>query len=253
MTPSQSQAHLSRITTLWSLVEKAHQQAPSAVDAQRVLMQRYCGAAYRYLLGAVRDEEAALELFQEFALRFVRGDFRRADPERGRFRDYVKTSLSHLVTDYHREQLARPRPLPPDLPAKPAAGPFPATSDDDFLASWREELVNRTWQALADSQPTLHAVLLAHVQNPDLPSRELADLLTAQVGKEVTAGNVRVQLHRARERFADLLLEEVTKSLEAPSEAELLQELTDLRLRKLCQPALDRRGHPVADGKPDAQ
>jgi RNA polymerase sigma-70 factor (ECF subfamily) len=159
-------------------------------------MSRYCGAVYRYLLGAVRDEEAALELFQEFALRFMRGDFRRADPERGRFRDYVKTSLMHLVTDYQREQQARARPLPPDLPAKPVKGSNPATSEDEFMTSWREELVNRTWQALADSQPILHAVLLMRVQNPDLQSRELADLLTTRTGKEVTAGNVRVNIAR---------------------------------------------------------
>lgn len=242
MTPSESQAHLSRITTLWSLVEQAHLHLPSAADAQRVLMQRYCGAVYRYLLGAVRDEDVALELFQEFALRFVRGDFHRADPRRGRFRDYVKTSLVHLVTDYQREQRARAGPLPADLPAKPASGSNAATSDDEFVTSWREELVNRAWQALADNQVTLHTVLLTHVRYPDLPSRELADQLTAQLGKEVTAGNIRVQLHRARERFADLLLEEVIQSLESPSEAELMQELTDLRLRTLCQPALDRRG-----------
>src|SRR5688500_14765658 len=85
---------LSRITTLWSVVGQAHggATAGTASAARRVLMERYRGAAYRYLLGAVRSPDAADELFQEFALRFVRGDFRRADPDRGRFRDYVKAA-----------------------------------------------------------------------------------------------------------------------------------------------------------------
>src|SRR3712207_7176976 len=54
-----------------------------------------------------RSEAAAEELLQEFAVRFLRGDFRRADPQRGRFRDYVKTALIHLVIDHQRAEQAR--------------------------------------------------------------------------------------------------------------------------------------------------
>ena len=74
-------------------------------------MQRYCGSVYRYLLGALRNGDAAIELFQEFAMRFVRGDFHRASPTRGRFRDYVKTALINLVTDHFNRQNSKPRPL----------------------------------------------------------------------------------------------------------------------------------------------
>jgi RNA polymerase sigma-70 factor (ECF subfamily) len=235
--PGQSQ-RLSRITTLWTLVRQAHAgPAGGAADAQRELMQRYCGAAYRYLLGAVRDEEVALELFQEFALRFVRGDFRRAAADRGRFRDYVKAALRHLVTDHHRQRQARPVPLPPDLPA-------PTSDDeDDFLPSWREELVGRTWEALAAAHPALHAVLLAHAQAPDAPAAELAAALAAGQGRPVTAGNVRVMLHRARARFAELLTAEVARTLGSPTEAELSDELRALGLLKLCGPALGGNIH----------
>jgi DNA-directed RNA polymerase specialized sigma24 family protein len=58
---------------------------------------------YRYLLKALRDPEAAAEQSQEFALRFVRSDFKEADPERGRFRDFLRTVLYHLVVNYYRE------------------------------------------------------------------------------------------------------------------------------------------------------
>jgi RNA polymerase sigma-70 factor (ECF subfamily) len=61
------------------------------------------------------------------------------------------------------------------------------------------------------------------------------------MGKSFTATNVRVTLHRAREKFADLLLDEVAHSLGNPTEAELLQELHDLRLQKLCRLAVKRR------------
>ena len=235
---------LSRISTLWTLIHQAHGgSADAVIAAQRLLMERYCGAVYRYLLGALRDQDAALESFQEFALRFVRGDFRRANPERGRFRDFVKTALIHLVADYQRAQRARPGPLPADLSEPPVPSSEPECTEADFITSWREELINRAWQALAEAQPVFHAVLLLHVQNPELPSPQMAQQLAARLGKPFTAGNVRVTLHRARERFADLLLDEVAHSLEMPAETELVQELTDLRLLSLCRPALVRRGH----------
>ncbi|MCI0464491.1 MAG: sigma-70 family RNA polymerase sigma factor [Gemmataceae bacterium] len=231
---------LSQITTLWPLLRQAHGgQADLARLAQQELIQRYCGAVYRYLLGAVHDEEAALELFQEFALRFVRGDFRRADPQRGRFRDYVKAVLINLVNDYRAAARDRPLPLPADHPAPPD----PKGPEVRFVASWREELLTRVWAALAELRPTLFAVLLLHVRRPDLTSAQMTEHLTAELGRPFTPTRVRVTLHRARERFADLLLDEVAHSLEAPTEAELCEELRALDLLTLCRPALHRRGY----------
>src|SRR5438132_629599 len=101
---------LSQISTQWSQVFEAHRDPADELAAARwTLLQRYSGAVYRYLLGAVRDPEVASELSQEFAFRFVRGDFRRADPERGRFRAYVKRALAHLVADHYRARQAWPQ------------------------------------------------------------------------------------------------------------------------------------------------
>jgi RNA polymerase sigma factor (sigma-70 family) len=241
MGPAPPRSHLSRISTPWTLVRRAHGGAGDcAADALRLLLQRYCGAAYRYLRGALRDEDAALELLQEFVLRFLRGDFRRADPASGRFRDYLKTALIHLVTDYRREQRAQPRPLPADVGR--AVAPDEGAGDEAaFLQSWREELINRTWAALAEAKPTYHAALVFHVESPELTSAGAAEQLAARLGQPFTAARVRVTLQRAREKFAELLLDEVAHSLGACSEAELVQELHDLRMLKLCAPALERR------------
>src|SRR4051812_1379878 len=96
---------LSQIATRWSLL----QQARGAGDAAwGELLLRYHAPVYRYLRGLVRDDAAAEDLCQEFALRFLRGDFRHADPDRGRFRDYLKVALRHLAGERSR----RPRPLP---------------------------------------------------------------------------------------------------------------------------------------------
>jgi RNA polymerase sigma-70 factor (ECF subfamily) len=232
---------LSRISTMWTMVFQAHSEGADAVTAaQQVLMQRYSGAVYRYLLGAVRDPDVAADLSQEFALRFVRGDYRRADPAKGRFRDYLKTALSHLVTDYHRTRQAWPRLLA--QAAEPAAPP--ASADDtgvDFLAQWRQGLLDRTWQALGQASADYHAVLLFRIENPDMPSVEIAERLSAQLGRLLTAVWVRKALERAHAKFADLLLDEVAISLERATREGLEQELRELDLLKYCRSALERR------------
>src|SRR6185437_3988013 len=117
------QERLSVINTHWSLLRQAHGRAgDEAALARAELMQRYSGAVYRYLLAGVRDPEAAADLSQEFAVRFLEGRFHKADPTRGRFRDYVKTCLFHLVGDYRRRQgkLPRQAALEDHEPAAPA-------------------------------------------------------------------------------------------------------------------------------------
>src|SRR5262245_59265597 len=222
MSPETPIQRLSRISTLWDEITVGLQGPPEeAVVAQRRLMQRYCGAVYQYLLGALRNKEAATELLQEFAVRFLRGDFRREDPERGRFRDYVKKVLMNLVNDYRKAAQRQPRSLSTD-PLDPHQAPDAADIESAFLVHWREELLTRSWAVLAEQQPTYFTVLLFQVRHPGVQSPELAQRMTEDLGKSFTASSIRVTLHRARERFADLLLDEVAHSLENPRPAELL-------------------------------
>ena len=53
---------------------RSRRSPPDAADDRWVtLLQRYQGVVYRYLLGSLRDADAADELFQEFALRCLQG------------------------------------------------------------------------------------------------------------------------------------------------------------------------------------
>jgi RNA polymerase sigma-70 factor (ECF subfamily) len=232
---------LSRITTLWSKMLEAHGgDTDAATAAQAVLLQRYSGAVYRYLLGVLRDPDLAEDLAQEFALRFVRGDFRRVSPERGRFRDYLKTALRHLVADYQRSQQQRPRLLSPDAPEPAAPSADRLDSETDFLAGWRQELLERTWDALARHNPAYHAVLRFRVQNPETTSAEVAERLSAQLGKRLTGDWVRKTQQRAQAKYADLLLAEVGQSLDTTDPEALRQELQELDLLRYCRSALAR-------------
>ncbi len=228
---------LSQISTMWTRLRKAHEgPGDAAAAARQALMERYCGAVYRYLLAAVRDPDVAQDLTQEFALRFVRGRFEKATPERGRFRDYVKTSLFHLVDDYRREQARVPRPVP--FESEPAAAENPSEAEQSFIASWRQELLERCWEALAEVERTTgkpyHAVLRLRVAHSELTSTEQALRLSEQLGRPISSAGVRQLLHRAREQFAKLLLEETARSLGTSDRDQVDQELGDLDLLKYC-------------------
>ncbi len=224
---------LSRIETQWTAVLRAHGGATDSADSVRGrLLLCYTTAVYRYLLGAVRDPDTASDLCQEFAVRFLRGDFRRAAPERGRFRDYVKTALANLVNDHHRARQAGPKPLAIDA----AAPELP--SEDDFVGGWRQSVLDQTWKALAGANPAFHAVLLLRIENPDMPSPEMAQRLGEQLGKPMTPENVRKSLQRAHAKFAELLLDQVAESLDEPTDEELEGELQALDLLRYCRSAL---------------
>ena len=78
-----------------------------------------------------------------------------------------------------------------------------------------------------------------------MQSPEMADRLTAQLGKPMTPENVRKTLQRAQAKFADLLLDRVAESLDDPS-ADLEAELKELDLLRYCRSALARRPGRVA-------
>jgi RNA polymerase sigma-70 factor (ECF subfamily) len=238
---------LSQLATLWSVVCQAHQGPEDAMrSARQRLLERYGGVVHRYLLGALREPDAADELFQEFALHFLRGDFRRADPERGRFRNFLKTALFRLVVHYRRRRQKQPLPLRDDAIEVGVAEPQPVeVSEQDFLRCCRDEYLARAWNALEQIQAStgqpFYAVLRFRADNPDMPSPEMAETLSLRLGRPLTSAGVRQLLHRARERFADTLLEDVAQSLDQPTEEHLEEELIELQLLDYCRPALQRR------------
>jgi RNA polymerase sigma-70 factor (ECF subfamily) len=89
-----------------------------------------------------------------------------------------------------------------------------------------------------------HAVLQHKVQHPDEPSAQAAQVLSAQLNKPFSAAGVRQILHRAREKFAELLLDEIACSVETRARDRVEQEVLDLGLLPYCKDALDRWANP---------
>ncbi len=232
--------NLSQIDTRWSLVAQAHEdRGEAATSARCELMVRYAGAVHHYLLRVARDPEVAADLTQEFALRFLRGDFRRADPQLGRFRNYVKSAVLNLLADSRRRQKTQPRPLPGDGEGLCAPYPDRPPADSEFLDCWRAEILNHAWTRLARHQDRtgrpFYTVLRYRADHPALRSLEMAGRLTDILDKPVTAGWVRQNLRRARERFVEFVRNEVSHSLGNPTGEELDEEMRDLGLWSYCR------------------
>jgi RNA polymerase sigma-70 factor (ECF subfamily) len=247
------QMRLSRIETLWSVVRRAHDgDANQARSAQEALLDRYGGAVRRYLLGALRSDDAADEVYQEFSLKLVSGAFGSADPERGRFRSFVKTSLFRMIVDFQRRQCrhAKQTPLLGDAADFPAGPSNLEQQEEAFVQSWREELLAQGWNELAElekaSGKPYYTVLKFRVDHPTLRSPEIAERLSQSLGQRLTAGNVRVMIHRSREKLCDCLLDAVRNSLDNPTPEEVERELIELNLLGYCRSALESRAHVEA-------
>jgi DNA-directed RNA polymerase specialized sigma24 family protein len=237
-------SHLSQITTLWSVVCRAHAGADAEqASARAALIERYGGAVYRYLLTALKDRATAEDLSQEFALRFVRGDFKNADPEKGRFRNFVKSSLYYLVVKQRQKDRKQAQPLTPDL-APIAPIETPAQEDVAFLQSWRDELLARAWKLLQAEQkpdgPPFYDVLRVRAEQPSASADELTIRLSEQVGRDLSATHLRQLLHRARERFAGLLINEAAESLDPDAAWTVEDELIELGLWEYCKDAANK-------------
>lgn len=244
--------HLSRIETLWSVVRDGAPDRPNAAAAQRQLLARYGGSVRRYLQASLRDSDAVDEVYQEFALRLVRGDFRNADQTRGRFRNYVKSVVYRLMVDHHRAAAKRRLQVP--LQHDPQAG---GTNEQErdcdaaFTTSWRDELLAQAWAALQqverDGGPPYYAAMQLRVAHPQWSSTELAVQLGRRLGRDLQSGAVRVMIHRARERFSDAVISAVVDSLQEASFEAIEEELLELNLMSYCRSALQRyRGTPPA-------
>src|SRR5262245_12576747 len=113
---------LQEMVTQATLHGRAHEDdTPEALQLRADLLLRYWEPVVRYFRGIVGDPDAADDLSQQFAQRFMGGDFRRFDPSKGRFRDYLKASLRNMARDYWTGGGRASAPLPESvcLPSAP--------------------------------------------------------------------------------------------------------------------------------------
>ncbi|MGE3808140.1 MAG: hypothetical protein AB7K24_26050 [Gemmataceae bacterium] len=229
----------SRDETDWSSVGRIGRAGAATERSERVLIN-YWLAAHSYLMALVnRDEELANELSDEFALRFLRGDFSKATPEKGRFRDYIKAVLRNLVAEHFRKQTARAR--------HSERVDFENLSNErieaEFLDNLRSAIVASAMQRLAlfqkDHGTPYYTALQLRSSHPDASMARLARLLTQQTKQPYATDYLRQIIHRARERLASFVVERVRNACRCATAEELREELHSLQLWESCKDFVD--------------
>jgi DNA-directed RNA polymerase specialized sigma24 family protein len=225
-------------TTCWSVVLAAQDPlSPTAREALTALCRTYWYPLYAYIRRRGYPAQDAEDLTQEFFARFLEKDLLLAvDRSKGRFRSFLLAACSHFLANQCDRAKARKRggrigfvsldfataemryskePSHTLTPEKLFERRWGLTLLDQVLGRLRDEYTRNGKGKLFDS---LRVCLLGDKQL--LPQ----GLTAQQLG--MTAGALRVAAHRLRQRFRELLREEITQTVNNPDEVE--EEIRDL-------------------------
>jgi RNA polymerase sigma factor (sigma-70 family) len=234
---------LSQLSTQWTLLTNAYDVSTEEFDrALQFQTLRYLGAVHRYFLKTVRDPAVVDDLNQEFAARFLEGNFLKYDPKLGRFRDYIKRAVRNLMIDFHRRK-ARTKRLETDW-ERMIVDESSSDVDDKFTDAWRSEILDRAWNSMEELQKRTnvpyYTILKHRAKYPALSSEQLAEQLGRVLGLRLTPAAIRTRLQHAREKWVGFIVEEVMLGLQQKTRSAVEEELADLRLLHLCKPVMDR-------------
>ncbi len=227
-------------TTRWTVVlEAGDRSSPHADEALARLCQSYWLPVYAFVRKRGHTPEQAQDLTQSFFARFLeRNDAGRARRERGRFRSFLMTSVENFLRTEHAREGRQRRgggiaPLSLDaataeqrLVHEPADIVTPAST---FDKQWARTLLETATQRLSAEYCESGKAELFRQLEPYLWGDSDAlryEELSQQLAVSVV--NLRVTAHRIRQRFREILREEVAHTVSA------LDEI-DSELRYLLQ------------------
>lgn len=232
-------------TTHWSVVlEAADTDSPRAAAALEELCRAYWFPLYAYARRLGRDVPAAEDLTQEFFARLLQKDYLRvADRRRGRFRWFLLTAFKcFLANEWDRQTALKrgggQRPVPLDaLTAEQRYQLEPAdrhTADLLFERKWAMTLLETARARLRAEYETGGKGERFRLLEASLPG-ERTERTYAELGVELglSEGAVKTEVHRMKRRYAELMREEVARTVADATEVDLeLRHLIDVLGRR---------------------
>lgn len=220
-------------TTRWTLILASREGDEARRAALESLLGVYWKPVYFYLRRRGLAVEEAEDVVQGFFLHLLERDFLpRLDPSRGRFRSYLLTALDHYRTNLREHDAAQKRgghvrKVPLDLVlAERELGTAPAEAEAAYVREWALGVMERALGRLRSEYEDGHRkgrpeVFLRFFSFEPAPSY-------AEAAEEVglTVSQFKAALYRARQRFRELLREEVSGTVADAGEAD--REIGDL-------------------------
>ena len=188
--------------------------AATRARGMKVIAEAYWPAVYKHLrLRFAMSREQAEDTVQAFFLRLVEdGTFAGYDPERARFRTFLRQCLDNFAIDSHRRASTKRRKpaeleldfdsLEATLPVDPAPDPA-AAFDREWVRRVAEIAVERLLARLAKRNQQAHAELFRRFHLAETPPSY--DAVAAELG--IKATDVTNWLHVARREFRRVALE----------------------------------------------
>jgi DNA-directed RNA polymerase specialized sigma24 family protein len=225
-------------TTCWSRVAHARDPSdPEAGAALEGLCRDYWYPLYAFVRRRGFGPDDACDLVQGFLAELLeRRDLAGADPERGRFRSFLRGACVHYLAHHRERERALKRGggkrfISIDMPtAERRYGHEPAhelTPERLFERRWALDLLGHVVdrlevEAAQSGKVELFARLRPMLEGDDRAA-SYSDVGTA-VG--LSAGAVKLAAHRLRARYREVLREEVGRTVRDPAEVDA--ELSDL-------------------------
>jgi hypothetical protein len=215
-------------TTQWTrLAEASLHGGESARAALDALCRQYWQPVFMALRARQLSEAQAEDATQGFFLHTMKTSlFRQADPLRGKFRNFLIGALRrYVIENYDRKAMRCQRLGAQEVPLE-EAGPEILCRDgpDDrlFDREWALTLLETALQRLRADYELQHGPAAFAVIRKFLPSIRMTvpDYATAAAQLHTTPANLRVEVHRVRRQFRNLLRHEVARTVSAPHEIE---------------------------------
>ncbi len=218
-------------TTQWSVVLTAQGTSPAAQEA----LEKLCRVYWRPLYGFVRRQghapEEAEDLTQGFFAQLLeRRDLDVVRREKGRLRSYLLVSLKHFLANERHRAMAIKRgggrsliPLE-ELKSAERAALEPAdnlTADLVYERHWALRVLEQVLARLREERrATGDTVLFEQLEKllADEPDRPSQAEIAAELGMSENA--VKQAIHRLRERYRQILREEIAQTVTAPGDVE---------------------------------
>src|SRR5436190_18238924 len=225
------------VTTHWSVVLAAQGSSPAAEEALENLCRSYWRPIYGFVRRQGYNPEEAQDLTQGFfALLLERRDFESVRREKGRLRSYLLASIKHFLANDRRRAMAIKRgegrlQIPLDgFHAEECAelGKTETLSADRIYdRRWALTVLDQVFERLrAESRGLANAPLFERLN--ELLSDEPGRPSQAEIAREfgMTENAVKQAFYRLRQRYRQLLCEEIAQTVATPAEVDTeLREL----------------------------